>query len=120
MTTTTKSRRPLEVIYLNGELDRANVESLRARIERGLCRSPSLLLDMSAVTYVDGAFLSLLLDVLDRPGEPGSLGVAGAHKRIQQLFTFVGLGDLPRFQVYSTLEEALEARRDDARIVHEG
>jgi anti-anti-sigma regulatory factor len=118
VTTTTKTRRPLEVFALDSELDRANLESLRAQLE---CRLEStLLLDMTAVTYVDGAFLSLLMDILDRLGEAGFLGVAGPHKRIQQLFAFVGLGDLPRFQVYSTLEEALEAARDDAGIVSEG
>jgi anti-anti-sigma factor len=120
VTTTTKTRRPLEVFALDGELDRAKVDSLRAQLECRLERSSSLLLDMTSVTYVDGAFLSLLMDVLDRLGEASFLGVAGPHKRIQHLFAFVGLGDLPRFQVYSTLEEALEAARDDAGIVSEG
>ncbi len=109
MTTTAEIRQRTSVVTLVGEFDRANLADLQAEIEWCLQSTSLLVLDLSGVTYADGALLSLLLDVLERLGDAGWLSVAGPSKHVERLFAALGLSDLPAFHVYPTLQKALEA-----------
>ena len=95
-------------VTLEGEFDRANVGELAAQIEACLAESSSVVFDFGAVTFINGAVMSLLHDVLERLGDEGWLGVARPLPRIGKLLGVAGLSDLPNFRVFSTLKEALE------------
>ena len=96
------------LVTMAGEFDRSNVDALRAEIEWCLGSASSVVFDFEKVTFVNGAVLSLLRDVLERVGEDGWVGVARPRQEILALFAVAGLSFLPNFRVFSTLEEALE------------
>jgi anti-anti-sigma factor len=109
-TSTAEIRNTTCFVTLAGEFDRGNVDKLRAEIEACLSETSSVLFDFGAVTFINGAVMSLLHDVYERLGDDaGWLGVARPLARIEKLFRVAGLSDLPRFRVFSTLKDALEA-----------
>ena len=108
MTSTSEIRNRTCFVTLAGEFDRANVDQLAAEIKPCLASASSVLFDFGAVTYVNGALLSLLLDVLEGLEEGGWLGVARPLPRIERLLGVAGLTDRSNFRIFSTLKEALE------------
>ena len=96
------------LVTLAGEFDRANVQELAAEIEACLAEASSVLFDFGEVTFVNGALMSLLHDVVERLGDGGWLGVARPLPWILKQLGVAGLSDLPNFRVFATLEEALE------------
>jgi anti-anti-sigma factor len=108
VTSTAEIRNRTCLVTLAGEFDRANVDELRAEIETCLKEASSVLLDLGAVTFINGAVMSLLHDVRERLGNGGWLGVARPLPRIEKLLGVAGLSDLPHFRIFSTLGEALE------------
>ncbi len=108
MTSTAEIRHQSCLVTMAGEFDRANVGTLRAEIEWCLDSATSVVFDFGAVTFVDGAVMAVLHDILERLGDEGWLGVARPLARIERLFRVAGLSDLPRFRVFPTLEEALK------------
>ena len=95
-------------VTLAGEFDRSNLEGLAREIQLCLATASSVLFDFGAVTFINGAVMALLHDVLERLGKGGWLGVARPLPRIEKLFGVAGLTDLPNFRVFATLKEALE------------
>jgi anti-anti-sigma factor len=108
VTSTSEIRNRTCLVTLEGEFDRTNVGELRAEIKACLERAFSVLLDFGAVTFIDGSVLSLLLDVLGKLQEGGSLGVARPLPRIERLLGVAGLTDRSNFRIFSTLNEALK------------
>lgn len=109
VTSTSEIRHRTCFVTLAGEFDRANVDKLAMEIEACLESASSVLFDFGAVTFINGAVMSLLLDVLEGLGEGGWLGVARPLPRIEHLLGVAGLTDKTNFRIFSTLEEALEA-----------
>ena len=109
MTSTAEIRNRTCVVSLAGEFDRANVGELRSKIEWCLKSASSVLFDLGEVTFINGAVMSLLLEVAEQLGEEGWLGVARPLKSMERLFSVAGLSAFPNFRIYATLEEALEA-----------
>jgi anti-anti-sigma factor len=97
------------VVTLAGEFDRANLDTLVREITACLTSAPSVLFDFGAVTYVNGAVMSLLLDVLEGLDEGGWLGVARALPWIEHLLQIAGLTERKNFRIFPSLDEALEA-----------
>lgn len=97
------------LLTLSGEYDRANVDELASDIKGCFGSAPSVLLDFQEVTFVDGAVLSLLHDVLERMSNRGRLGIARALPRMEDLLRIAGLTKRSNFQVFSSLEEAFQA-----------
>ena len=108
MTSAAEIRNGTCFVTLKGEFDRSDVGALAEEIETCLASASSVLFDFGAVTFIDGAVMALLHDVLERLGEQGWLGVAKPSPRIEKLFGVAGLTSLPNFRIFSTLEEALE------------
>ena len=108
MTSTAEIRHGTCFVTLAGEFDRANVEELAAEIETCLKEASSVLFDFGAVTFINGAVMALLHDVLERLGDGGWLGVARPLPEIERLLGVAGLCDVPNFRIFSTLKEALE------------
>ena len=108
MTSTAEIRHGTCFVTLAGEFDRANVDKLAAEIETCLKAGSSVLFDFGAVTFINGAVMSLLHDVLERLGDGGWLGVARPLPAIETILGVAGLSDLPNFRIFSTLKEALE------------
>ena len=108
MTSTAEIRHQSCVVTMAGEFDRANVGELRAEIEWCLDRATSVVFDFGAVTFIDGAVMSVLHDILERLGAEGWLGVARPAARIERLLQVAGLSALPRFRIFPTLQEALK------------
>ena len=108
MTSTAEIRHGTCFVTLAGEFDRANVGELATEIETCLKEASSVLFDFEAVTFINGAVMSLLHDVLARLGDGGWLGVARPLPGIEKLLGVAGLSDLPNFRIFSTLKEALE------------
>ena len=69
MASTSEIRNRTCFVTLTGEFDRANVDQLVVEIKDCLNEAPSVLFDFAAVTYVNGAVVSLLLDILDTARE---------------------------------------------------
>jgi len=97
------------MVTLAGEFDRANVDALVGEIKPCLDSASSVLFDFGAVTFIDGAVLSLLLDILEEQGEGGWLGVARPLPWIERILEIAGLTDKTTFRIFSTRKEALEA-----------
>ena len=108
MTSTAEIRNQTCLVTMAGEFDRANVDALRAEIEWCLEGATSVVFDFLEVTFINGAVMALLHDVLERVGEDGWLGVARPLVSIERLFAVAGLSALPNFRVFASLEEALE------------
>ena len=108
MTSTAVVRNGTCFVTLAGEFDRANVDKLAAEIETCLVEASSALFDFGAVTFINGAVMALLHDVIERLGGGGWLGVARPLPRILKQLRVAGLSDLPNFRIFSTLKEALE------------
>jgi anti-sigma B factor antagonist len=49
-------------VVLVGEIDMSNVAELREALERAAAQGPSMVIDLSAVTYLDSAGVSALFD----------------------------------------------------------
>ena len=113
MTSTAQIRHGTCFVTLAGEFDRANVQELAAEIETCLAEASSVLFDFGAVTFINGAVMSLLHNVLDRLGEEGWLGVARPLPRIETQLGVAGLSDSPNFRIFSTLQGALEVVDQD-------
>ncbi len=109
MTSTATIRNHTCLVTLGGEYDRANVDRLRADIESCLESTSSVVFDFRAVTFINGAVMSLLHEILERLGDEGWLGVAEPRPYIERLFRVAGLAERPNFRVFPSLEEALAA-----------
>ena len=66
MTSTAEIRHGICFVTLAGEFDRANVDRLATEIETCLKDASSVLFDFGAVTFINGAVMSLLHDALKR------------------------------------------------------
>jgi len=108
VTSTAEIRHQSCLVTMAGEFDRANVGALRAEIEWCLDSVTSVVLDFRAVSFIDGAVMSLLHEILERLGDEGWLGVAEPLADIERLFRVAGLSAWPRFSVFPTLVEALK------------
>jgi anti-sigma B factor antagonist len=92
-------------LAVSGEVDIATAPVLREALRAHAGRSP-LLIDLSAVTFMDSSGLAVLLDLHQRAGERGErVAFIAPSQPVRLLFDVTGLGD--ELHLFSTAAEAL-------------
>lgn len=111
------SLRGVPLLRFRGEIGNECCPRLRRALEDALPPGADrLLLDFSAVLYIDGGCLGLMWVIFESVAEPGWLGIIGANEHIQRLIQVVGFQSDDTFRLFSTQEEAERAL--DLSYVH--
>ena len=94
---------------LDDRLDAAGAPDFKAKVGDHLAAGASLLvLDLSAVEFVDSTGLSAILSAFRRlPADSGSLALAGCRKPVAELIKLTRLDRVLR--LFATAQEAVEA-----------
>ncbi len=102
-------RGPAQVLTLVGEVDIAGVPTLKAFIEEQIQGGVvDLVYDLSLVDAIDSTGLGFLVWSRKRLREQtGRLRLVTSRPQVQRVLKLTGLGRL--FEIYLTLDEALEA-----------
>ncbi|MEV8634852.1 STAS domain-containing protein [Streptosporangium sp. NPDC051023] len=103
------SRGNVVVIRAVGELDYDYAPMFRRELTElwGTGPSPSLILDLTGLTFCDSTGLAELLWTLHRSRETGThLVLAGVNRTLRQMLATTGL--LQFFELSASVEEALE------------
>jgi len=82
------------VVRVDGEVDLATAPALWAALERALADGDQLVLDLSAVTFIDSTGLSVLLRAYQVLGATGTLKVRGPNVQARRLFELAGVESL--------------------------
>lgn len=93
------------VVVARGDLDLDSLPPLRAALEAAAAGHDTVVLDVSAVTFGDSTFLSLLLTVRAAT----HLQVAGAGSTLRRLFSISGAD--AALDLYPSVADALVADR---------
>ena len=98
------------VVAVVGEVTFSNVGPLGRYLERALAQARNLVIDLSAVTFIDSSGLSALLTATAQAREQGgAVGVVIAQDAPPSIFRFRGVDRL--LSLYASREAALAARR---------
>jgi anti-anti-sigma factor len=89
---------PPPVLHVAGELDIATGDQLRAALVHALSASPTVVLDLSGVTFVDVAGLRAILETAESLNGHGPLAVANAPL-VTRLLELVGLAGTPSLAI---------------------
>lgn len=98
------------VVRVSGELDHYHTRVLRAEIDRawGTLRSPTLIIDLSALTFCDSSGIGELLQARHRGRLVGiRLILTGVQGNLARRLNLAGLTQV--FEVFPSVAEALEA-----------
>jgi|SRR5689334_22367332 anti-anti-sigma factor len=82
------------VLHVQGELDLATADQLRAALEDAVSAHASVVLDLAGVTFVDVVGLRAILEVADTLNGHGPLQLVNAPK-VGRLLGLVGLDGIP-------------------------
>jgi anti-sigma B factor antagonist len=97
-----------EVVSVEGEVTFANVGGFQRRLELALARGSHLVVDLSAVTFIDSSGLSVLLTTSAQARERGgAVGIVVASAEPPSIFRFRGVERL--LSLYPSREAALAA-----------
>lgn len=98
------------LIYVRGDLDHDTAGELRAAIDEELAGRPAnMALDLSDVSYIDSAGLTLLFDIMAKFSPPGWLGVVNPNSSVRRLLEITGLPDRASFRVFADVHSAGKA-----------
>jgi anti-sigma B factor antagonist len=98
------------LLSLSGELDRHSVEELRGVIQQELAAGAAgLLLECSALTFIDSGGLFLLFTTVKSLKDGDLLGIVGANAGVLKMIKMTGLVDQPGVHVYADLASAKAA-----------
>ncbi len=99
----------VKIIRIHGDLDTVGVRMVEEAFTKSTGeRNEKTVVDLTEVSFISSAGLAMLLvkgKILRRGG--GSLAIAGATKRVQEVLAMAGFNEL--FDLYPTPAEALEA-----------
>jgi anti-anti-sigma factor len=84
--------------FVGGELDMATAPMLEAALEGSVARGGVILLDMSAVGFVDSMGIRGIVQ-LARQLRTGCIVLHGVQERVSQVFELVRLADQPNLHV---------------------
>jgi anti-sigma B factor antagonist len=102
------------VLTVTGELDLSSAPSLKWSLTDLLDGGCSqLVLDLSLVTFIDSTALGVLVGVHMRLGAGTRLAIVCANSKVLEILELTGL--VGTFELFSTLEQALDHVRADAR-----
>jgi anti-sigma B factor antagonist len=94
------------VISVEGEIDLATAPRLKWMLVDAIeARRNQLVVDLSAVSFVDSTALSVLVGVKRRLADEGRLAIVCARTTVLSIFEFSGMDGL--FAIFQTLDEAL-------------
>ena len=100
----------IPLLLLAGEIGHEHAPRLRQALEAAVGEGTNrLLLDLSAVPYVDSGCLGLVWVIVESVAEPGWVGIIGANEDIRRIFQMVGLEDGETFRFYASQREARQA-----------
>lgn len=99
----------VSVLTLTGEIDLHASPALRAALHAcANAKDRFLLIDFSAVEYIDSSGLATLIEYLREAKKfGGTLGLFGLQKKVRTIFDLVRLNEL--FPIADTREQALKA-----------
>ena len=101
------SLRWVPLLRFRGEIGNESSPRLRKALEDALPPGVNrLLLDFSAVPYIDGGCLGLVWAIFKSIAEPGWLGIIGANEQIQRLVRIIGLERDDTVRLFSTRKAA--------------
>jgi len=98
-----------QLMKLAGEIDLHSSPQLRRELQACAAeKSPALLVDFSAVEYIDSSGLATLIEyVRDTATNNGKIALFGLSSKVRTIFDLVRLNEL--FVISETPEEALAA-----------
>jgi len=110
------SRRELDgrtsVLAVAGELDLSSAPDLKWALTDALDESAQVVVDLLKVSFLDSTALGVLVGVQRRLGAGARLAIVCADANVLRIFELTGL--LGTFELFSTLELALESARGNA------
>jgi anti-sigma B factor antagonist len=96
------------VVRAEGELDVGTAAQLREAVNAALDAHDRLVVDLSAVTFLDSVTLGVLIGAYNRTREAGgAFAVAVGDERVLRVFRITGLDKV--FAMFATVEAALAA-----------
>ena len=103
----------IPLLEVKGEVDHSNLFDLTIAVGSLLReRAPVILLDVSAVTYIDSGGLSVFYNALRQMDDSGWLGIINPRPHVLRMLELIGLTNQSGFRVFATLEEAEKAVRE--------
>jgi anti-anti-sigma factor len=100
----------LPVIAIQGELDRSNVASFEEALAGHVkAEDPSLILDLSACSFIDSGGLAAILWARKEMGGERVLAFAGADARVRRLLEIIGLLQIERVEEFVDVRAAVTA-----------
>ncbi len=103
----------LVLIVDSGRIDSTNSTELQALIYNEITAGAKrIIIDLSSVDFMDSSGLAGLLPVIKTLPEKGNLMLTGLSPRVSQLFKLTKLDEI--FDIYSSVEEALQSRTESS------
>jgi anti-sigma B factor antagonist len=106
---TDTNREGFSVLILEGEIDLQHSPEVRVVLQKKIkSRCPALVIDFSAVTYIDSSGLATIVEYFrDSRDFSGKFALVGMNQRVRTIFDLVRLGEF--MSVFQTLEDAVAA-----------
>lgn len=102
-------RGDFHVLQLAGDIDVETSRTLRAHIvERVTAPSARIVVDLTAVDFMDSSGLGALVSGWQLTREDGDFRIAGANSVVRRVLTITGMEDV--FAIYPNVAEALADR----------
>ena len=99
------------LLEAEGDIDHATCGDLEGALHKTLDAGASVvLIDLTAVHYIDSGGLSVIFSALRRIGQGGWLGIIGPNSNIMRLLELVGLKADPRLRVFAD-RQAVDATK---------
>ena len=101
------SMRGIPLLVLQGEIGHEDCPRLRHALEDAVGQGADrLLLDLSAVPYIDGGCLGMIWVIAESVAAHGWTGIIGANDDIQRLLRLVGVDRDDTFRLFATRRDA--------------
>ena len=97
------------ILAVSGEIDLQHSPEMRRVLQARVAqRVPVLVLDFTAVKYIDSSGLATLIEYYQSSrAYSGKIGVAALSHRVRSIFELVRLNEV--FPIYGTVSEATQA-----------
>ena len=97
------------ILELSGEIDLQHSPEMRRLLQaKAAERIPALLLDFTAVKYIDSSGLATLVEYYQKSRSySGRIAMAGLSNRVRSVFDLVRLSEI--FSIYPNVAEARQA-----------
>jgi stage II sporulation protein AA (anti-sigma F factor antagonist) len=91
---TVVNRNGRAIVYVRGEIDVASCQEFRAALLAAQTGAPDVIVDLSAVTFMDSSGINALIGAYRRASEPGSLHVVSPTPAVRRVFEITGMSEL--------------------------